>query len=1136
VRPPAEGVPARVEEFLAQLPPADDDCPTIISLNRQRNGDDSGSVQGRQLGHFELIEPIGVGGMAAVIRAKDLELGRIVALKILPPEMAADPENIVRFKQEARAAAKLDHENIARVFFCGEDQGLHFIAFEYVEGMDLRSRYQKQGRLTPVEAVDFMLQVAGGLAHSSARGVVHRDIKPSNIIVTPEGQAKIVDMGLARQTDAVHGGVTHSGMTLGTFDYVAPEQAIEPRAADIRCDIYALGCTFYHLLTGQPPVPEGTAAKKLHHHQHVAPVDPRELNPDIPVELVAILGRMMAKDPADRFPTPEALIETLTPLAATMKLKPSGIVVASSSLSPPPKASPLLIGGLAMAAVVVVVALLSLLGGPPAPYGSSPPGWVASPISEKKPNQADRNESTPNPEPIPLPAPQMAGGERIATTPAELMAAIKDGVTTIHLNAREFDLRGVADLSLRAKRLTLIGSPEPAERPWIRLERPIAFAGSGTGAELELKHLRLTAGPEHMALVAEHVAQVRLSDCEFAPGTTTAGGVEVGGPEGGQARLILENCVFTQGSIAVALADRARLEARECAFGPHATVVRVRANAVRPASDPTDSPAVVTFDQCSVMMADGTVFQFDRAGGKIRAGGSLFAVAPDAKTADPLLVRPDPNRPVRFEGVKPRPNAFFRMSLWSDGERRYARLNDCREANVPFLDNAARELTESPWSDRAPLARLANDDLAAAFASRYAIGPSWSASNRPLPSTTHDGPAVRYVDRGIPESDTLPAGTYRTLEAALADVRPGDEIRLRHNGEMAINPIDLSHPRQERITIRPDGPQYRPVLTLSDATNKADANLFTVYNGSLAFEDIHFRLRAQRATSIRENQSVVAIVGGGIVSFTRCAATLEELEDSEQIRLALVSLGNPHESMRNLPMENTSPRVRLKNCFVRGKGDLLAVRPSRAFDLDLDGSLLVLAGSLLTVEGNVKEAVGDSRISLRRVTTYLSEPSLDMHAADVEKKIIGLGSVQFKSEDSMFVASGEGTFLRGTGFDGDMPLRNVLAWDGSRNNIYGNFKQLLEVAPTGAIMMPAMTISKNDWRSREPDARFEAVRFEPAAGRSFIAMRPGDFQTPRLLDVSTTDADVTARGAPVKSLPDPDESPPPAPPTAPSPE
>src|SRR6516165_8784562 len=159
------------------------------------------SLRGRKLAHFELIEPIGVGGMAAVLRAHDTQLDRPVALKILPPEMAADPENVRRFHQEAKAAARLDHANIARVFFCGEDQGLHFIAFEFVEGDNLRTLIEKRGRLPVAEAVRYVLQVATGLEHASARGVVHRDVKPSNIIVSSNGRAKLVDMGLARSLE-----------------------------------------------------------------------------------------------------------------------------------------------------------------------------------------------------------------------------------------------------------------------------------------------------------------------------------------------------------------------------------------------------------------------------------------------------------------------------------------------------------------------------------------------------------------------------------------------------------------------------------------------------------------------------------------------------------------------------------------------------------------------------------------------------------------------------------------------------------------------------------------------------------------------------------------------------------------------
>jgi len=322
----------------------------------------AGDVKGQRLAHFELDEPIGVGGMAAVIRARDLQLDRFVALKILPRDMASNPEPVRRFQQEARAAAKLDHENIARVFYCGEDQGIHFIAFEFVEGENLKALMDRRGPLPAPEAIGYMLQVALGLAHASARGVVHRDIKPSNIIISPNGRAKLVDMGLARSLETRQdGGLTHSGVTLGTFDYISPEQALEPREADVCSDIYSLGCTFYHVLTGQAPVPDGTVAKKLYHHQHVDPADPRQLNPKISDDMAGLLSRMMAKERSQRYQRPEELIRHLYLLARKFGAiaETDRALLLDSPLPRPPKMRPLALVITAAAAMVAFVLLLT---------------------------------------------------------------------------------------------------------------------------------------------------------------------------------------------------------------------------------------------------------------------------------------------------------------------------------------------------------------------------------------------------------------------------------------------------------------------------------------------------------------------------------------------------------------------------------------------------------------------------------------------------------------------------------------------------------------------------------------------------------------------------------------------------------
>lgn len=361
--PVPQDSPENLDILDASLEPTDD-TPTTISRNTPRpmSGAED-DIRGQRLAHFELIEQIGVGGMAAVLKARDTQLDRPVALKILPPDMAADPENIRRFHQEARAAAKLDHENVARVFFCGEDQGLHFIAFEFVEGENLRQVMdRKGGRLGVAESLSYILQVAAGLAHAAQRGVVHRDIKPSNIIITPTGRAKLVDMGLARSLERQNGhSLTHSGVTLGTFDYISPEQALEPREADERSDIYSLGCTLYHMLTGRAPVPDGTAARKLHHHQHVKPVDPREFVPDLPDEVVLILDRMMAKKIEDRYQKASQLVQHLLQVARKLQVKtdaPEGVLFVETPPVPRKAGRGYL---LAFLAVVTVLGLIFLL-------------------------------------------------------------------------------------------------------------------------------------------------------------------------------------------------------------------------------------------------------------------------------------------------------------------------------------------------------------------------------------------------------------------------------------------------------------------------------------------------------------------------------------------------------------------------------------------------------------------------------------------------------------------------------------------------------------------------------------------------------------------------------------------------------
>ncbi|MCE5267924.1 MAG: protein kinase [Planctomycetaceae bacterium] len=283
-------------------------------------------MPGDRLGIFELIEYVGGGGMGRVFRALDTQLDRTVAIKVLPPEQAVDADAAQRFKNEAQSAARLDHENIARVYGVGEDNGLLYIVFEFVEGVNVRELVLRNGSLPLGEAIGYTLQVAEALAHADSRAIVHRDIKPSNLLITPEQRVKLIDMGLARlrEAGAAEDDLTASGVTLGTFDYISPEQARDPRNADVRSDIYSLGCTLFFMLAGQPPFPEGTVLQKLLQHQADEPPDIRALRPDLPEQVSGLLRKMMAKDPRRRHAGPAELAADLLRLADEAGVEPVG--------------------------------------------------------------------------------------------------------------------------------------------------------------------------------------------------------------------------------------------------------------------------------------------------------------------------------------------------------------------------------------------------------------------------------------------------------------------------------------------------------------------------------------------------------------------------------------------------------------------------------------------------------------------------------------------------------------------------------------------------------------------------------------------------------------------------------------------
>lgn len=312
---------------------------TVISAERhdaeasETDEDETGMLKpGTKFGQFTVVRYIGGGGMGRVYEGEDRDLERKVAIKVLPKRRAQDGGVVARFLNEAKSAARLNHENIAQVYLYGNVNGIPYIAFEYVEGINLRDYVRENGVLNLSEAIDYVLQAAAALTHAAAHGVTHRDVKPSNIIVTPQKRVKLIDMGLARLLKPqFDDDLTESGVTLGTFDYISPEQARDPRLADVRSDVYSLGCTFYYMLVGAPPFPEGTMLQKLLQHQGDEAPDVREANPNIPVEVAAVVKKMMKKNPEERYQTPEVLISDLLEIADMIGLRISNRIYSETT-------------------------------------------------------------------------------------------------------------------------------------------------------------------------------------------------------------------------------------------------------------------------------------------------------------------------------------------------------------------------------------------------------------------------------------------------------------------------------------------------------------------------------------------------------------------------------------------------------------------------------------------------------------------------------------------------------------------------------------------------------------------------------------------------------------------------------------
>ena len=665
-----------------------------------------------------------------------------------------------------------------------------------------------------------MTQVAVGLSHATSRGVVHRDVKPSNIVITPDGKAKIVDMGLARHLDARagHGQVTQSGVTLGTFDYISPEQAIEPRSADCRSDIYSLGCTFYHALTGRPPVPEGTAAKKLHCHQHVPPIDPRELNPAIPDELAAVLGKMMAKNPKDRYQHPDDLVRHLTALAAHDDATRSAFRPVVGAVP----AAPRLAGWGTWAALAGLVAVVAVVAGNTrsrGPLDAAPPWHADRPAPRANPPAADPAD--------PVLAPDVPAAEGIPTaaTAAELVALIKRGVGRIHLTGDDYDLtaRPPADLAVAAD-LVVERGPGRQVPPVLRLTAAPAEALAATKGALTLVGLRVEVAGEGVGIANDSPDDLTLDRCTIV-GPAGADGPTLVAVTRGSARL--KQCCVPAAAVAVRVAAGTTVAATNCVFAPARAAVQATG---------AGGLVKVRLEHCSALLGHGgsVVEVGDGAGCRVKSAGGLYS-APEMRDHAAFLrqlgTRSSATAYVMGTDAasKPMPNAWHQIAPYAEGDVLVS-LEECKATGVPVAEGD-RIVKKSPWEATRPLEAVRDrpaeafkqdvysallrlpDEPDAAFGSRWAAEAALHVY--PLTKLTkaaEERPAnVKVWDPALADrADAPPPGEYATLEMALASVKPGDTLLVRANGKVPVKPCEFKD-AETRLTIKPaDG--YKPVL------------------------------------------------------------------------------------------------------------------------------------------------------------------------------------------------------------------------------------------------------------------------------------------------------------------------------------
>lgn len=994
---------------------------------------------GKQLGSFFIEEALGTGGMAAVFKANDPLLDRRVALKILPPVLATQPEQVQRFEREARVSAQLDHDHIARVHQYGQDQGLHYIAYEYVEGTNLRDLMQQAGgKLTIADAVKYLSQAASGLAHTAARGVIHRDIKPSNLVINTQGKLKLVDLGLARnQLSEDSAALTQSGATLGTFDYLSPEQAIDPRRADVRSDIYSLGCTFYHAVTGVPPVPEGTAARKLQSHQMELPADPRTLNPEVPAGLVQILSKMLAKKPEDRYQQADELVRDLQQLQS-----PSTVILLQKKPINDENALPWYLPVLGILFLALGVISWDIFSGS-APRATDRNSIIAkyqSPIKVEPSTVASSSNTTSSDAPLRL---EIESVE-------DLIAALKRPQGgTIYLKNAQYEVRATAPLLIAAGDWTIrpLGTASVTLRLADKADASLLEVVTGA---LHLVDLKLEISGQDATGIAIHPpAQLTCERCEFIRlsgsssilrSTTPASFVKVvkGIDSTQAASLEFKGVLWNPSSgIGTTLEAPAYFLMEECCVGPQYQFV------VMPALAQSNQKRLVSIRQSAISMPSDACF---KVAGKmpihLELERTLFSKLTGSSADDPIWLVMEENTPVDLQSTE---TLFHRVNTYAAWQRPTATrdviarewrqirtaLSRCRDEGTAFT-------TRSPWLEMRPWQRYLETRNVTALALKADYSTTGPTALLGQKLQLANAIAKESSETSTKKTRTLivdgrgeEQGAYSTLNSAIGTITDEEEtiIEVHLHGTVAVKPTELGN---SKIILKA-GEGFQPELAFHRDTvagPDGETQLFRLHDGELSIENIKVRMEPLRDTA--KALSLLNITGMGKCRLKDAIITLK---GNSELTTTVYTISEPAGNMpgSNKTLRAGAARLDCTDSLVRGNGQLLHVQTSRPFQLQLLQTGIALDGTLLLVEGNrgdMSMPNEPAQVQLDRCTCYGSRGILQLRATTAMPQ---LGALRCVINQSILASSEMQPLVRIETQQSEGELKRKLLWQGKRN-------------------------------------------------------------------------------------------------------